>query len=195
MCIQYWLKPAYASVQSCSVLWLFLMVKISHMRGANDLAKLHICAVSPEPSLIALKRRDVNEGSGPIFYHLMWFRYLSHMRAAKDQASLHIHTVSPETSLIALERRDIDEGSGIFVYTVMWFVLFAYSSIVWSGVPAPSHSIITAFAAWTEKGSNVDEGSGPTLVLLRQWFCCCWFILQCPPLVCRGSVFLVLVLL
>ena len=41
MCIQYWLKPAYASVQSCSVLWLFLTVKISHMRGENDLAKLH----------------------------------------------------------------------------------------------------------------------------------------------------------
>ena len=41
--------------------------KISHMRAANDLARLHICAVSPEPSLIALKRRDVNEGSGQFF--------------------------------------------------------------------------------------------------------------------------------
>ena len=29
--------------------------KISHMLAANDLARLHICAVSPEPSLIALK--------------------------------------------------------------------------------------------------------------------------------------------
>ena len=28
-----------------------------------------------------------------------------------------------------------------------------------------------------KKWSNVDEGSGPTLFLLRQWFCCCWFIL------------------
>ena len=89
-------------------------MKISHMRAANDLARLHICAVSPEPSLIALKRRDVNEGSGRLF---LWFMYLSHMRAVKDQASLHICTVSPEPSLIALERRDIDEGFGQIVYT------------------------------------------------------------------------------
>ena len=42
-------------------------MKISHMRPANDLARLHICAVSPEPWLIALKRRDVNDGSGKLF--------------------------------------------------------------------------------------------------------------------------------
>ena len=42
-------------LSTISVLWLFLTMKISHMRAANDLAKLHICAVSPEPSLIALK--------------------------------------------------------------------------------------------------------------------------------------------
>ena len=41
--------------------------KISHMRAANDLARLH-CAVSPEPSLIALKRRDVYQGSGQTFF-------------------------------------------------------------------------------------------------------------------------------
>ena len=37
------------------------------MQALNDLARLHICAVSPEPWLIALKR-DVNEGSGQIVY-------------------------------------------------------------------------------------------------------------------------------
>ena len=42
-------------------------MKKSNMRAANDLARLHICAVSPEPSLKALKRRDVNEGSGHLF--------------------------------------------------------------------------------------------------------------------------------
>ena len=36
-----------------------------------------------------------------------------------------------------------------------------------------------------KESSDVDEGSGPTLFHLRQWFCCCWFL----PLVCRGSVF------
>ena len=31
-------------------------MKKSNMRAANDLARLHICAVSPEPSLKALKK-------------------------------------------------------------------------------------------------------------------------------------------
>ena len=34
----------------------------------SDLARLHICVVSPEPWLIALKRMGVNEGSGQIVY-------------------------------------------------------------------------------------------------------------------------------
>ena len=37
-------------------------------RASNDLARLHICAVSPEPSLIAIKDRDVNEGTCQIVY-------------------------------------------------------------------------------------------------------------------------------
>ena len=36
---------------------------ISNMRAANDLARLNFSAVSPEPSLIKLKRRDEDEGS------------------------------------------------------------------------------------------------------------------------------------
>ena len=36
------------------------------MRAVKDNARLHICAVSPEPWLIALKRRDVNKVSGQI---------------------------------------------------------------------------------------------------------------------------------
>ena len=43
-------------------------MKISHMLAANDLARLHICTVSPEPSLIAQKRWDIDEGSGQIVY-------------------------------------------------------------------------------------------------------------------------------
>ena len=37
------------------------------MRAANDLARLHLSAVSPEPWLITLKRRDADEGSCQIF--------------------------------------------------------------------------------------------------------------------------------
>ena len=75
------------------------------MRAGKDQASLHIQAVSPEPSLIALKRRRVDEGSGIIVYtiscdlgtYCIW-------QAGKDQASLHIRTVLPERSLIALKR-------------------------------------------------------------------------------------------
>ena len=38
------------------------------MLAANDLATLRICTVSPEPSLIAIKRLDIDEGSGQIVY-------------------------------------------------------------------------------------------------------------------------------
>ena len=38
-----------------------------HMRAAKDQTRPHICAVSPEPLKIALKRWDIDEGSA-IFY-------------------------------------------------------------------------------------------------------------------------------
>ena len=38
------------------------------MRAGKDQASLHFQAVSPEPSLIALKRRHEDEGSGIIVY-------------------------------------------------------------------------------------------------------------------------------
>ena len=38
------------------------------MRAVKDQASLHICRVSPEPSLIALERRDIDEGFGQIVY-------------------------------------------------------------------------------------------------------------------------------
>ena len=52
----------------------------------------HLAQSRTEPSLIALQRWDVDEGSGSpnCLYQFMWFRYLWHMRAANDQASLHI---------------------------------------------------------------------------------------------------------
>ena len=43
-------------------------MKHINLRAANDLARLHFSAVWPEPSLIALKRRDVDEGSCQIVY-------------------------------------------------------------------------------------------------------------------------------
>ena len=36
------------------------------MQAVSDLARLHICAVSPEPLQITVKRRDVDEGLGQI---------------------------------------------------------------------------------------------------------------------------------
>ena len=122
------------------------------MRAANDLARLHICTVSPEPSLIALKWKDVNEGSVQIVYQLMWLRYLSHMRAAKHQASLYIRTVSPETSLIALKGRDIDEGSGQIVYTsscdLVTYRIFEQQK---TRRACTSHRFARAFADCTKK--------------------------------------------
>ena len=41
---------------------------LSHMRAAKDQASMHIRTVSLEPSLIALKRRDVDKGSGQVVY-------------------------------------------------------------------------------------------------------------------------------
>ena len=41
---------------------------LSHKRAAKDQARMHICTVSLELSLIALKRKDVDEGSGQIVY-------------------------------------------------------------------------------------------------------------------------------
>ena len=38
------------------------------MLAANDLARLCICTVSPESSLIASKKWDIDEGSGQIVY-------------------------------------------------------------------------------------------------------------------------------
>ena len=87
------------------------------MRAANDQASLHICTVSPEPSLIARKRRDVDEGSGQIVYTSSCD--LGTYRICEQQMirRVHIHIVSPEPLLIALKRRDADEGSGHIVYT------------------------------------------------------------------------------
>ena len=41
---------------------------LSHMRAVKAQASLHICTLSPEPSLIALERSDVDDGFGQIVY-------------------------------------------------------------------------------------------------------------------------------
>ena len=46
-------------------------MKISHMLAANDLARLHICAVSPEPSLIALKDGIKMKAQAKLFIPIM----------------------------------------------------------------------------------------------------------------------------
>ena len=87
------------------------------MRAANDQASLHIHIVSQEPSLIALKRRDVDERSGQIVYtslcDLGTYRICEQQMIRRACTSC---TVSSEPSLIVLERRDVDEGLGQIVY-------------------------------------------------------------------------------
>ena len=40
---------------------------LSYMRAAANQTRLHICAVSPEPLQIALKRTDVDKGSVKLY--------------------------------------------------------------------------------------------------------------------------------
>ena len=92
------MMPYFNCLPTISVLWLFLTVSwvdlkcvivvlpdhtgslfmgqfmrvwyLSHKRyqTGNDQTRLQICAVSPEALGIALKRRDVDDGSGPILW-------------------------------------------------------------------------------------------------------------------------------
>ena len=67
------------------------------MRAAKDQASLHIHTVSPEPSLIALERRNIDEGSGIIVYTVMRFSYFLQIQTSNDQACLYIRTVSRQS--------------------------------------------------------------------------------------------------
>ena len=51
------------------------------MRAVANQTKLHICAVSPEPLQIALKRTDVDEGSVKLYKPVQESWYLT-QRAA-----------------------------------------------------------------------------------------------------------------
>ena len=77
------------------------------MRAANDQANLHIHIVSPEPSLIALKRKDVDEGSGQVVYtspcDLGFYRICEQQMIRR---ACIFCTVSSEPSMIALKRKD-----------------------------------------------------------------------------------------
>ena len=45
-----------------------ILLYLSHMRAAKAKMSLHICAVTPQPLLLSLKKRDVDEGSGPTLW-------------------------------------------------------------------------------------------------------------------------------
>ena len=64
------------------------------MRAANDLARLHFSAVSPEPSLIKLKRRWEDKGSCLILL--------------TSSRSIGTNRICEQESLKCL---DVDEGS------------------------------------------------------------------------------------
>ena len=63
------------------------------MRAAANQARLHICTVSPGPLQIALKRRDVDEGSVKLYKPV--------------QEGLVLNATSSEF----LKGRGVDEGS------------------------------------------------------------------------------------
>ena len=72
-------EAAYFAQSRQSLRWLQIVKKLvmwfrylSHKRAAKDQASMHICTVSLEPSLIAIKRKDVDEGSG----HIVYIRYV-----------------------------------------------------------------------------------------------------------------------
>ena len=119
---------------------------LSHKRyqTGKDQMRLQNCAVSPEALGIALKRKDVDDGSGPILWassQKLW--YLSHMRAVKDQARLHIRTLSPKSLQIILKRRGVDEGSAKFYK------------------PVKESSVLSAHASSEFlKRRDLDEGPG-----------------------------------
>ena len=61
----------------------------------KDQASMHIRTVSPEPSLIALKRRNIGEGTGQIVWPV------------QESLVLMAYAISEY-----LKSRDVDEGSG-----------------------------------------------------------------------------------
>ena len=135
------------------------------MRAANDLARLHICTVSPEPSPIALKWKDVNEGSVQIVYQLMWFRYLSHMRAAKHQASLYIRTKKPGEPL-ARDFADCTKKKGCrwrlspnCLYQFMWFRYLSHIRAAKNQASLHIRTVSPEPLLIALKRRDVDEGS------------------------------------
>ena len=87
------------------------------MRAANDQASLHIHIVSPEPLLIALKRRDVVEGSGQIVYNSSCD--LGTYRICEEQIIRRACNLQSLARAFAdcTIKMDVDEGSGQIVYT------------------------------------------------------------------------------
>ena len=62
---------------------------LSHKRTSKDQTRLHIGAVSSEPLHIAVKRKDVDEGSGKFYRPVQEVWNLSHMQTVANQARLH----------------------------------------------------------------------------------------------------------
>ena len=79
---------------------------LSHKRTSKDQTRLHVGAVSPEPLQIAVKRRDVDVGSGKLYSpaqeSLVLVRYASR-GVSGETAHLPLQ--------ITLKRVDVDEGS------------------------------------------------------------------------------------
>ena len=63
------------------------------MRAAANQASMYICAVLPGPLQIALKRRDVDEGSVKLYKPVQESLLLKHLRAARAQTSVRIHSI------------------------------------------------------------------------------------------------------
>ena len=122
------------------------------MRAAKDQARQHICAVSPEPLKITLKRWDIDEGSA-IFYRPVQESLVLVAYASSEGSGETAHLRSLDRAFENRAKRwDIDEGSAQFYRPVQEsLVLVAFASSEGSGETAHSCSLARAFPHHTKK--------------------------------------------
>ena len=99
-------------------------------------------------------------------------------------------------SITRLRKIYVDEGSRQSLRDSSWnfgtYRICEQRRVRWACTFVQYHHSLCC-SNW--KRSDVDEGPGPILSLLRRWFCCCWFIFLCSSHWMVEALCLVLVLL
>ena len=84
----------------------------SHKRTSKDQTRLHIGAVLSEPLQIAVKRRDVDEGSGKFYMPVQESLVLvTYANSGESGEIAHLRSLA-RAFANRTKRRDVDEGSG-----------------------------------------------------------------------------------